>query len=356
MHKVDGFRPAFITFAPMKNKIHIVGLRYYSWCGHMDELFAPDAPAHDRWIGQKLYLQRDLHCVEDEHAVMAWTVTDPVGHVAKVDLPLIAGVLEEGGRELVVATIVGLDAVRRALVVEPVDELPEVPCPVHEPEPWTWNGPVMRLPMMWSQSDHLGRMLNLMARGELPYDGEVVSRYMRSTVTDLSGDAYRNRKQLAQALLDSREPLLAEAGHTLLAVMDHMGGKEQMADWYNHVINVLFSTKEVQDMAMRHVEVDVQQVIAALHSFPLEIGREWLAGNIDLFARRLYYAQMPRTDILKLFSLIVLYDRACRRVQPAPVQPAVGVNLGGGCQLSVSTLENHGTMMNIEQARILPKH
>ena len=322
----------------------------------MDELFASDAPAHDRWIGQKLFLQRDLHCVEDEHAVMAWTVTDPVGHVAKVDLPLIAGVLEEGGRELVVATIVGLDAVRRALVVEPVDELPEVPCPVHEPEPWTWNGPVMRLPMMWSQSDHLGRMLNLMARGELPYDGEVVSRYMQSTVTDLSGDAYRNRKQLAQALLDSREPLLAEAGHTLLAVMDHMGGKEQMADWYNHVINVLFNSKEVQDMAMRYVEVDVQQVIAALRSFPFEIGCEWLAGNTDLFARRLYYAQIPRTDILKLFSLIVLYDRACRRVQPAPVQPAIGLNLGGGCQLNVQTLENRGTLTNIEQARILPKH
>ena len=176
MHKDDGFRPAFITFAPMKNKIHIVGLRYYSWCGHMDELFAPDAPAHDRWIGQKLFLQRDLHCVEDEHAVMAWTLTDPVGHVAKLDLPLIAGVLEEGGCDLVVATIVGLDAMRRALVVEPVDELPVVPCPVHEPEPWMWNGPVMSLPMMWAQSDHLGRIMDLMARGELPYDGEVVSR------------------------------------------------------------------------------------------------------------------------------------------------------------------------------------
>ena len=339
----------------MKKKIHIVGLRYYSWCGHMDELFAPDAPAHDRWIGQKLFLQRDLHCVEDEHAVMAWTLTDPVGHVAKVDLPLIAGVLEEGGCDLVVATIVGLDTVRRALVVEPVDELPEVLCQVHEPMSWTWNGPVMRLPMMWAQSDHLGRMMNLMVKGELAYDDGLVQRYMKCTVTDLSGDAYRNRAHLAQALLQSRHPLLAGAGHTLLAVMDHMGGKEQMAECYNHVMNVLFSTKEVQDMAMRYVEVDVQQVIAALRSFPFEIGCEWLAGNTDLFARRLYYAQIPRTDILKLFSLIVLYDRACRRVQPVSVQPAVGLNLGGGCQLSVSTLENHGTVMNIEQARILPK-
>ena len=322
----------------------------------MDELFAPDAPANDKWKGQKLFLQRDHHFVEDPHAVMAWSKTAPVGHVAKVDLPLIAGVLEEGGRELVVATIVGLDTVRRALVVEPVDELPVVPCPVHEPVPWTWDGPVMPLPMMWAESDHLNRMMGLMVQGDLPYDDEVVHRYMQSTVNDLSGDAYSNRKQLSQALLQSREPRLAEAGHELLAVMDHMGGKEQMADWYNHVINVLFNSKEVQDMAMRYVEVDVQQVIAALHSFPLEIGREWLAGNIDLFARRLYYAQMPRTDILKLFSLIVLYDRACRRVQPVSVQPAVGLNLGGGCQLSVSTLENHGTVMNIEQARILPQH
>ena len=54
MPKVDGFRSAFTTFAPMKNKIHIVGLRYYSWCGRIDELFAPDAPANDKWMGMKL--------------------------------------------------------------------------------------------------------------------------------------------------------------------------------------------------------------------------------------------------------------------------------------------------------------
>ena len=184
----------------MKNKIHIVGLRYYSWCGRMDELFAPDAPANDKWMGQKLFLQRDHHFVEDPHAVMAWSMTDPVGHVAKVDLPLIAGVLEEGGRELVVATIVGLDTVRRALVVEPVDELPVVPCPAHDPVPWTWDGPVMPLPMMWAEADHLGRMMNLMVQGELPYDDEVVHRYMQSTVTDLSGDAYRNRRRCCRAV------------------------------------------------------------------------------------------------------------------------------------------------------------
>jgi hypothetical protein len=276
--------------------------------------------------------------------------------VAKLDLPLIAGVLEQDGCDLVVATIVGLDTVRRALVVEPVDELPVVPCPVHEPQPWAWDGPVMRLPMMWAEADHLGRMVNLMVQGELPYDDEVVSRYMQSTVTDLSGDAYRNRKQLSQALLQSREPLLVEAGHALLAVMDHMGSEERMAAWYNSVMNVLLNSKGVQDMAMRHVEVDVQQVIKALRSFPLEIGREWLAGNIDLFTRRLYYAQIPRTDILKLFSLIVLYDKACRRVQPSPVQPGIGLNLGGGCQLDIGKLTNLGTVMNIEQARILPQH
>ena len=321
----------------------------------MDELFAPDAPANGPWMGQKLFLQRDLHCVEDEHAVMAWTVTDPVGHVAKLDLPLVAGVLEQDGCDLVVATIVGLDTVRRALVVEPVDELPVVACQGTKSTPCTWDGPVMSLPMMWAQSDHLGRMMNMMVKGGLPYDDEVVSRYMQCTVTDLSGDAYRNRAQLAQALLQSNEPRLAKAGHTLLAVMDHMGGKRQMQEWYNRVINDLNASTEVQSMAMRHTEVDVQQLFRALRSFPFEIGREWLAGNIDLFARRLYYAQMPRTDILKLFSLIVLYDRACRRVQTAPVQPAIGLNLGGGNQLHVSTLENRGTLTNIEQARILPQ-
>ena len=100
--------------------------------------------------------------------------------------------------------------------------------------PWTWDGPVMPLPMMWAESDHLSRMMNLMVQGDLPYDDAVVRRYMQSTVNDLSGDAYSNRKLLSQALLQSREPLLAEAGHELLAVMDHMGDKKQMAEWYNH--------------------------------------------------------------------------------------------------------------------------
>jgi hypothetical protein len=138
--------------------------------------------------------------------------------------------------------------------------------------------------------------------------------------------------------------------------MDHMGGEGRMAEWYNLVMNTLLSTKEVKFMAMRHAEVDVQQVITALSSFPFEIGREWLAGNIDLFARRLYYAQMPRTDILKLFSLVILCQSAFRRMQPASVQPAIGFNLGGGCQLDIGKLTNLGTVMNIEQARILPKH
>mgnify|MGYP003292964853 CR=1 FL=1 len=112
----------------MKNKLHIVGLRYYGWRGRMAEIFAPDASQNDTRMGQKLFLQRDHQCVGDKHAVMAWSLTEPVGHVCKKDLPLIAGVLEQGNRDLVVTRIVGLDAQRRALVVEPVDELPELPC------------------------------------------------------------------------------------------------------------------------------------------------------------------------------------------------------------------------------------
>jgi hypothetical protein len=65
---------------------------------------------------------------------------------------------------------------------------------------------------------------------------------------------------------------------------------------------------------------------------------------------------MPRTDILKLFSLVILCQSAFRRMQPASVQPAIGFNLGGGCQLDIGKLTNLGTVMNIEQARILPQH
>ena len=80
----------------MKTKLHIVGLRYYGWSTRMAEIFAPGASQNDTRMGQKLFLQRDHQCVGDKHAVMAWSPTDPVGHVCVPDLPLIAGVLEQG--------------------------------------------------------------------------------------------------------------------------------------------------------------------------------------------------------------------------------------------------------------------
>jgi len=45
MGKVHGLHPHFTTFAAMKNELHIVGIRYYSWSGRMTELF--DATAAD---------------------------------------------------------------------------------------------------------------------------------------------------------------------------------------------------------------------------------------------------------------------------------------------------------------------
>ena len=339
----------------MKTKLHIVGLRYYGWSTRMAEIFAPDASQNDTRMGQKLFLQRDHQCVGDKHAVMAWSLTEPVGHVCVPDQPLIAGVLEQGDRDLVEVRIVGLDKRRRALVVEPVEELPELPCESRKPAAWTWGGPVLPLPMIWAQADHFGRMMNLMVDGELPWDEEIVSRYMQYTVTDLSGDAYGNRSRLAKTLFGSPDPVHVEAGRELLAVMDHMGSKEQQSAWYNRIVTSLTNSPEAQHLASRSAEVDLQQVLMALRTFPCEIGCEWLAGNSELFVHRLYYAQIPRTDILKLFSLIILYTSACRRMQSMPVQPAIGLSVGGPCQMSVEQLTNKGTMLSIEQARILPQ-
>ena len=192
-------------------------------------------------------------------------------------------------------------------------------------------------------------------QGEIAWDEEVVKRYKQYTVTDLSGDTYAERSRLADTLLWSSDPHLSKTGHELLIMMDHMGSREQLLAWYNLMSNTLMNSPEAQQLASRYVEVDVQQILAALRSFPLEIGREWLTGNYELFAHRLYYGQIPRTDVLKLFSLIILYTSACRRVQSLPVQPTIGVNLGGSCQMNVDSLTNSGTMINIEQAEILPQ-
>lgn len=319
----------------------------------MAEIFAPDAPKDGTWMGQKLFLQRDHQCADDPHAVMAWTQTEPVGHVSKRDLPYIAPVMEQGERDLVVTRIVALDTRRRVLVVEPVDELPELPCQTPQPLSWSWTGPVLPLPMLWAQADHFARMMKLMVTGDIPYNEEVVSRYMQCTVTDLSGDAYVRRSRLAGELLQSTDPRLSETGHELLAVMDHMGSTEQMTAWCTLMSTTLSASPEVRAMVGRYADADALQMLSALRSFPLEIGREWLAGNTARFASRLYYAQIARTEILKLLSIIILYTSACRRVQPVPVQPAVGVSLGGACQLSVGTMDNHGTVLSIEQAKIM---
>lgn len=321
----------------------------------MAEIFASEHTQNDTWVGQKLFLQRDYQCVGDAHAVMAWSLTEPVGHVARVDLHRIVGVLEQGNRDVVVTRIVEVNAIRKALVVEPVEDLPELTCREQELEPWTWEGPVLPLPMMWAQADHFGCMMNLQANGEIPWTEEVVKLYMQYTVTDLSNDAYAKRSKLANLLTQSTDPHLAETGHKLLAVMDHMGSKEQSLAWFNLMSSTLLDSPEAHSLASRYAEVDIHQVLEALRSFPLEIGREWLAGNNELFVHRLYYGQIQRTEILKLLSLIILYTSACRRVQPMPVQPAIGVSLGGNCQMSVGQLTNPGTMVCIEQAQISPQ-
>jgi len=93
----------------------------------MAEIFAPGTAQGATYMGQKLFLRRDLNCDVDAHAVMAWSKTEAVGHVSRANLPLIAGVLEQGKRDVVVTRIVGLDPERRALEVESVEDLPDIP-------------------------------------------------------------------------------------------------------------------------------------------------------------------------------------------------------------------------------------
>ena len=47
------------------------------------------------------------------------TKTEAVGHVGRANFPLIAGVLEQGRRNVMVTRIVGLDLERQTLEVEP---------------------------------------------------------------------------------------------------------------------------------------------------------------------------------------------------------------------------------------------
>ena len=343
----------------MKKTIHIVGLRYYDWQPKMEEMFASAAGREGAWMGKKLYLQRDLQCAEDPHAVMAWTLTERVGHVCKCDLPDVAPILERGVCDFIGTRIVGLDPKRRALVVEPLGELPEHPAREAETFAWTWEGPVIRLPMVWMQADHYARMTGLLTRGEIAWDEEaeeVISRYMSLTVTDLSGDAYRERAKLAQALVRSTDPRLCDAGHTLLALMDHMGSKELMSAWSRQIPAMLMDSEEAQSLVSRYSDMDVMQILAALRSFPLEIGREWLAGNRERFVNRLYYAQLPRTMVLQLFSLIILNGAALMRMQvPMTAQPAIGLTMNAPCSLSADTLLNNGTVLGIDHANILKR-
>lgn len=332
----------------MRTRLYIVGLRHYSWQSRIAEIFAPGAGEDATCMGQKLYLRRDLHCEGDAHAVMAWSNTEPVGHVSRVNLPLIVGVLEQGKRDVVVTRIVGLYPERRALEVESVEDLPEIPYQDPQLPPWTWDGPVLPLPMLWAQADHLAGMMDMMAEGELEWDEEVLNRYLQLTVTDLSDGAYKGRIRLVEKLRLSADPRLNKFRHLLLSVMDHMGSSERQLEWCNLMTTQLLNSPEARSLASRYAEVDVQQVLSAIRSFPLDIGREWLAGNAEPFANRLYYGGIPRTDILKLFSVMILYNSACRKLSPVSAQPAIGVSLNGDCRMSVEQFTNSGLFMNID--------
>jgi hypothetical protein len=196
-------------------------------------------------------------------------------------------------------------------------------------------------------------MMILLAKGEITWNEEakeVVKLYMEYTITDLSADAYATRSMLAYTLMLSDDQRLVDVGHALLVVMDHMGSKELMSAFVNQLDSSLLRTKEARLLAARYAEIDMQQVLSALRSFPMEIGRDWLSGDTERFVNRLYYAQLPRPMILQLFSLIILYISACVRMQPSTPQPAIGVMMNAPCSLSTNTLQNNGTVLGIDQA------
>ena len=292
------------------NSAHIVGLRYYLQESVLNSLLASKDSSTMPLSGKTVYLMADLECEQDDHAVMAYDEWGaPLGHVSKMEADHYACILAGDITSSIQGHIVGMDPTRHSLIVE-TEEMPDT-LPLRPTEGSEWKLTLMntKLPHHLAQANHALMIAERMAmtHAEWSTDCEqAFSRLMELTTCDLAGDTYRKRVTLARLCKQKSDKRWQQAGDRLMALIDHMGGDELMHHWVHHTLPLLIADDKVQRLTRTYKDYTPAQLTDALLTCPREIGREWLSGNHMLFAKRLYYAQLPQQLVAQILVLVAM--------------------------------------------------
>ena len=340
----------------MKLQTNIVGLQYYGLHALAERLDTPEA---QKLLGEPVFLTLDPQCAQDATAVMAWSATGPVGHVSCAEKWPYVKKLQERGCEMLETVVTGLDPIRRTLVVEPLEDIEfatEDATLAGTYGGWSYEGPVMLPPACLAQADHLMRMMERLATGKMLWGDTakaVAEAFWKATQCDLTSETYQRRIRLAEALAAHGDTKISLLGQKLFRLIDHMGGKELIQLWGTEVLNAILQGPSACHLTACYPDCKADLLKADLMKFPHELGRIWLSGDRNLFVSRLYYAQLPRTMHLELFSLLVLYTAACYKSTapaglPHPQQPLLQLSMNTG-QVDTLSLNNNGNWINTDR-------
>ena len=292
------------------NSAHIVGLRYYLQESVLNSLLASKDSTTMPLSGKTVYLMADLECEQDDHAVMAYDEWGaPLGHVSKMEADHYACILAGDITSSIQGHIVGMDPTRHSLIVE-IEEMPDT-LPLRPTEGSEWKLTLMntKLPHHLAQANHALMIAERMAMTHAEWSTgceQAFSRLMELTTCDLAGDTYRKRVTLARLCKQKSDERWQQAGDRLMALIDHMGGDELMHHWVHHTLPLLIADDKVQRLTRTYKDYTTAQLTDALLTCPREIGREWLSGNHMLFAKRLYYAQLPQQLVAQILVLVAM--------------------------------------------------
>ena len=294
----------------MNTQMNIVGLRHHVAPQLLTQWFENEPNSEFSLYEQPLCLMRAHQCSQDEHAVMAVGLGQGVvGYVSRVDARRCADALRQSATPHLQARVVGCDKVRRSLVVEVMDPLPE-----SEPDrPVDWhyddNGPVMRLPECFVCADHDLMWLEMIAGGQAAMvSEEQLEQLAMGTINDLSADATLRRKKLAETMAASSDPRLRAFSSRLWALMDHMGSDELMERWTHEVLASILEGKAMRHCRLRYPELTLDELTDRVRNMPNGLGRDWLAGDRVEFVRRMYYQQISRRQMMHLLTLVSMYE------------------------------------------------
>lgn len=338
----------------MNTRINVVGLRYHVPSQQLAAWFGPNREQENPFENKTLYLMRDHRCSVDDYAVLALDTDAVVGYVSRMDAPRCAEALRRSGSLYLSARVVGCDEVRTSLVVE-LPALPALDEADAAPVDWHYDGAVMRLPRLFAEADcALAMAEELVAKPSESDDARVervMERFMRTTVDDLSGEAYQRRRLLACQLAASDDARLRCYAPRVFALMDHMGSDEQMERWTQQVLPQVLGGEEARRILARYPDADEGGLLLRMRQMPHELGRDWLSGEHQEFVRRLYYRQIARRQLMHLFTLVAQYE-ACKGTLPV-AGGEVPMEVLTGSIPSLSTPEAHALFERLHEAGML---